>query len=584
MPEINQLNDYIKEKIKDGVYVIDVNLNDYTNTQIAEIINLPPELEQIKFLSDYNTEHRIRIVANEQRNKDLIITMNNVKINSESYSAIDIRGLLNQNYASTINYSGINDIQSKGMVAIYVNNDQIININGVTSDSQLNVFGGLGYSAIGNAPIDDYGGKIIFSGSGKVKAVGGNGALQGPKDGGFAIGFADDTKSPSSITIKCGPIVEAIGGNGQETDTNDTNSKGGGNGGAGISLGENGVLIVEECPKVDKSLIATGGNGGEVVSGLGAVQGEKKGGSGGDAVSIITGKVIIENGAELKGGDGTSLKDNQEELPVIGGNGGNGIDFVGDDTTNNTILIKSDVNITGGNGGNSGVNLAFDTDISIESFDGGNGGSAIQAADNKLDVILDSGVLISGSGGNGGSPSAFGDDNIKGVKGADFPGTGGNNGSVIDGISDGTVRKKTDVSIISGTPGYGGTGIGADGSKIVGETGAELKPITLRVIESLKFGYINLRTKLDLCKCAENTINGTLNTTRDFNKKKQCSLSIGQNFENCLNIELLNIQSYYDLSKPMSIYGKLFITLMVNSSINACEKTIIPMVVRRDEE
>lgn len=539
MPQISQLSNDIKEKVNSGIYIIDINLNEYTNTERTEIVMLPAELEQINFkvLNDYSTVYKIRIIARDERNKNLVINMDNVKINSGSYSAIDIRGVLNQTYTSTINYSGVNNIKSEEAVAIYVTNNQIIKINGLSSDSELNVSGGLGCCAIGNAPIFNYGGKIIFSGIGKVKAIGGDGSLSGKssssvaKDGGFAIGFADNTISPSSITIKCGPIIEAIGGKGQETNTDDPNSISAGNGGAGISLGLNGVLMIEECCKVNKSLIAIGGNGGEV-SGTGAVQDKKNGGVGGDAISIISGKVIIENSVELQGGDGTSLKENNGDFSVVGGNGG----------------------------------------------------SAIQANNNRLDIILDNGVLQSGNGGNGGSPSALGNEYIKGVTGAGSPGNGGNNGSVIDGRSDGTVKKKSCVNIISGIPGYGGSGLDLDGKKIVGKTGSELKPITLRVIESLEFGYINLKTKLDLCKCNNNTINSYLNPTSNIDKKKQWGLSIGQNFENCLNAELLNIQNYYNSLKPMNIYGDIFITLIVNSSINVCEKTVIPMIVKKDKK
>lgn len=260
MPEIKQLSDDIRDKVNSGVYNVDINLNDYTNTGEVELVLLPSELEQINFtvLSDYNTVYKIRIIANEERNKNLTIGMKNVKLNSGSYSAIDIRGTLNQNYTSTINYSGINHIKSEGAVTIYVTNNQTININGLDSDSILNVFGGLECCAIGNAPIFNYGGKIIFSGLGKVTAV--------------------------------------------------------------------------------------GGNGGEV-TGYGSILERQNGGKGGNAVSIVSGKVIIENGGELQGGNGTSLGENNKELPVAGGDGGTGgspsalgdavIDVKGGDTPGN---------------------------------------------------------------------------------------------------------------------------------------------------------------------------------------------------------------------------------------------------------
>ncbi|MGN0319659.1 MAG: hypothetical protein ACI4D1_01990, partial [Lachnospira sp.] len=122
----------------------------------------------------------------------------------------------------------------------------------------------------------------------------------------------------------------------------------------------------------------------------------------------------------IYGGNGYSgQKTGQDGNPENGGNGGDAIQFTGAGTAD----IGEDVNIKGGNGGNS------------NGADAGDGGCAIKGSD--VDTTI-KGSAIGGNGGNGGL-------------------TGGNGGTAID-AGDGTVDFGEECKLAGGNGGSGDTG------------------------------------------------------------------------------------------------------------------------------
>lgn len=129
-------------------------------------------------------------------------------------------------------------------------------------------------------------------------------------------------------------------------------------------------------------------------------------------------KLTIENTGDkeggIYGGNGYSGQNTEN-----GGNGGNAVEFTGSGDVN----IGNNVNIKGGNGGNS------------MGADAGDGGSAIEGSDINAEV---NGKISGGNGGNGGL-------------------TGGNGGNAID-AGDGTVEIGQDSKINGGNGGSGDVG------------------------------------------------------------------------------------------------------------------------------
>ena len=64
------------------------------------------------------------------RNKDLLIEINNLKMNAQEQIAIDFRGGRENNYKSILKFIGDNEIISEGNIAICVSNNQTVEIRG----------------------------------------------------------------------------------------------------------------------------------------------------------------------------------------------------------------------------------------------------------------------------------------------------------------------------------------------------------------------------------------------------------------------------------------------------------------------
>ena len=598
MKHLNYINTVINQQIEQGIYDVVINLDDYTTDDlgVTEVIELPALLENINFISSIpDKEYGFRIVARELRTNDLTVTLNNVNINSDKLIGIDLRGVSSPVpvYKNTISFQGINKVVSNENIGILVTNGQTIEITGKDSASVLSVKGGIRNAAIGNNQVINFGGHLIFSGDGTINAIGGNGALPNEPglstaiDGAQGIGFIQNTIGKSSIIIKCNIEVNAKGGTGQNCDTGNVNSRTAGNGGAGISVGAEGILLIEKCSNTLISLNAEGGEGGLIndTSPGGSMTDMRTGGNGGDAVTVVSGTVNILGNAVLTGGNGTSLGVDNANLPVFGGDGGNALAFTGSTGISNVLIIGDNVKAVGGNGGNSGNTVNIDT-FSIESSKGGSGGDVINLGHDPSNVSIGSSKLTSGSGGTGGSPKAYVDsgeldiDTLREFQGVDLPANGGSNGSNIIGygITNMTISPK--IQMNQGMTGDGGVGIDNNGEEIKGLPGVSVKSIDVLSKSTPHFGYINL----------SGVMNFTLyNSDLSYAKKvvdtssknipiKINNLNIMHIFESSINIENVIIQSKYDISKPDLLIGSANMDLIVNSYVAAYVKSGIPII------
>lgn len=596
MGSLDYINTIINEAIGLGIYDVTINLQGYTDTPgTTEVIDLPPLLEKITFSSNNpDIEYGFRIVARELRTKNLTVSLNNVNMNSDKSLAIDLRGLANPipAYKNIISFSGRNKVVSNDSIGIAVTNYQTIEITGVDSASTLNVNGGIRNPAIGNSEVINFGGHLIFSGEGVVNAVGGDGAppndpgLETAIDGAYGIGFAQNTIGSSSIIIRCNIAVNTIGGNGQSCDTGNSNSKTAGNGGSGISLGTGGTLLVEKCINTVIRLTAEGGDGGAVndTPPGGSMTDIRTGGNGGDAVTAVSGIVDILGTAVLNGGDGTGVDATNSNLPIAGGDGGSAISFTGNTRSSNTLILGDNVKAVGGDGGNSGV--ALGETFSIESSEGGNGGNVINLGQDPANVSIGSSTLTSGDGGQGGSPKAYVDSGevdigaLKGFPGADQPGSGGSNGSNIIGSGITNITTSPDIQLNQGITGDGGVGIDNDGNEVQGEAGTPAKEIDLLVKSTPHFGYINIGAIMDFSQYNNAVLYArqTADAPCHYAPIVINNLNIMQTFNNCLNIENVNLQPYYDISTPDLLYGSAGIDLIISSIVTAYVNKGIPVV------
>ena len=507
MADLSAINNVITSSVDNGDYSVEINLSDYTNILgTTALIILPVLLEKISFLSiDPTEQYNFSIVVAAGRTKDIEIYLSNAFINSGDNIGIDLRGdSKNNSYINRIRFSLENTIKSSNSIGILVMNGQSLEVIGEEKGSILNVHGGAGNCAVGNSNVFNSGGQIVFSGQGTVSAHGGD-AIDQPAynvamDGGAGVGFVESTSGNSSVLIKCNAIVNVFGGNGQECDVSNPNSMTVGNGGLGISLGESGILIVERCPDISTSLTVFGGNGGLIIdsSNSGAMTDLRIGGNGGSAVILPSGTVDLLGSVQLRGGDGTTVE-SHGNLPIVGGDGGSAVKFIGTTTARNTFLSSNEAVLSGGNGGTSGVYVDFDTSsIRIISSKGGRGGHSLFLGSNSANVQIDGSILASGEGGQGGSPKAYLDNNnldldtLKNTNGANEPGSGGSNGSSISGTGAVNLNMSESTILNAGIIGSGGFGIESDGSLVEGESGTTSKPVDIITNPSPHFGYINI--------------------------------------------------------------------------------------------
>ena len=598
MADLNDINYVIEEAIKKGDYNIFIDLSNYENSPNSiAVITLPELLEGIVFVSNNPLkEYNFRIVVNKARIKDIEIDLVNAYINSGNNICIDFRGEKNNtSYLNIVCFLGENRIQSTNSTGILVINEQTLKLIGIEENSVLNVYGGIRNCAIGNSDILNSGGHIIFTGQGVVNAYGGNAAVDGyysnseAMDGAWGIGFSKNTTESSSIIINCNTIVNVYGGNGQECNVSDSNSKASGNGGAGISLGVSGMLFVDRCPNRPISLKVKGGNGGIIVdtNQYGAMTDMRAGGNGGNGINIVSGVVNISGSAEITGGNRTSVNINKN-LPVTGGKGGDAVYFEGNNIVPNTIILSSNSIVSGGNGGIGGITIGFDIiDLKIISADGGNGGNAINLGSSPANVLLDGAVLISGNGGAGGSPKAyvdFGDlnvDELKNIQGANMPATGGSNGSEIIGTGLTNLRISECTILKAGTPGNGGIGIENDGSIVEGQEGTVSKLIDVNVKGYPHFGYININRNIDISLPDNSTKNISINKSCKPKPVEIKKLFIFQTFDNIMSIDNITIQSYYNAYTPNMIYGKMYIELIINTTVDFYIKELLPVIPKK---
>ncbi|ENZ36190.1 hypothetical protein HMPREF1084_00774 [Clostridium butyricum 60E.3] len=597
MADLSAINNVITSSVDNGDYSVEINLSDYTNILgTTALIILPVLLEKISFLSiDPTEQYNFSIVVAAGRTKDIEIYLSNAFINSGDNIGIDLRGdSKNNSYINRIRFSLENTIKSSNSIGILVMNGQSLEVIGEEKGSILNVHGGAGNCAVGNSNVFNSGGQIVFSGQGTVSAHGGD-AIDQPAynvamDGGAGVGFVESTSGNSSVLIKCNAIVNVFGGNGQECDVSNPNSMTVGNGGPGISLGESGILIVERCPDISTSLTVFGGNGGLIIdsSNSGAMTDLRIGGNGGSAVILPSGTVDLLGSVQLRGGDGTTVE-SHGNLPIVGGDGGSAVKFIGTTTARNTFLSSNEAVLSGGNGGTSGVYVDFDTSsIRIISSKGGRGGHSLFLGSNSANVQIDGSILASGEGGQGGSPKAYLDNNnldldtLKNTNGANEPGSGGSNGSSISGTGAVNLNMSESTILNAGIIGSGGFGIESDGSLVEGESGTTSKPVDIITNPSPHFGYININRIMDF------SLNYNNNLVEDKEYDKALinikNLFISQTVDSCLNIDSMKIQSYYKVDIPNEILGNAFMDLIVNFKVNAYVREIIPIICKKSDE
>ncbi|MCQ2017169.1 hemagglutinin [Clostridium butyricum] len=597
MADLSAINNVITSSVDNSDYSVKINLSDYTNILgTTALIILPVLLEKISFLSiDPTEQYNFSIVVAAGRTKDIEIYLSNAFINSGDNIGIDLRGdSKNNSYINRIRFSLENTIKSSNSIGILVMNGQSLEVIGEEKGSILNVHGGAGNCALGNSNVFNSGGQIVFSGQGTVSAHGGD-AIDQPAynvamDGGAGVGFVESTSGNSSVLIKCNAIVNVFGGNGQECDVSNPNSMTVGNGGPGISLGESGILIVERCPDISTSLTVFGGNGGLIIdsSNSGAMTDLRIGGNGGSAVILPSGTVDLLGSVQLRGGDGTTVE-SHGNLPIVGGDGGSAVKFIGTTTARNTFLSSNEAVLSGGNGGTSGVYVDFDTSsIRIISSKGGRGGHSLFLGSNSANVQIDGSILASGEGGQGGSPKAYLDNNnldldtLKNTNGANEPGSGGSNGSSISGTGAVNLNMSESTILNAGTIGSGGFGIESDGSLVEGESGTTSKPVDIITNPSPHFGYININRIMDFSL----NYNNNLVDDKEYDKAliNIKNLFISQTVDSCLNIDSMKIQSYYKVDTPNEILGNAFMDLIVNFKVNAYVREIIPIICKKSDE
>lgn len=597
MADLSAINNVITSSVDNGDYSVEINLSDYTNILgTTALIILPVLLEKISFLSiDPTEQYNFSIVVAAGRTKDIEIYLSNAFINSGNNIGIDLMGdSKNNSYINRIRFSLENTIKSSNSIGILVMNGQSLEVIGEEKGSILNVHGGAGNCAVGNSNVFNSGGQIVFSGQGTVSAHGGD-AIDQPAynvamDGGAGVGFVESTSGNSSVLIKCNAIVNVFGGNGEECDVSNPNSMTVGNGGPGISLGESGILIVERCPDISTSLTVFGGNGGLIIdsSNSGAMTDLRIGGNGGSAVILPSGTVDLLGSVQLRGGDGTTVE-SHGNLPIVGGDGGSAVKFIGTTTARNTFLSSNEAVLSGGNGGTSGVYVDFDTSsIRIISSKGGRGGHSLFLGSNSANVQIDGSILASGEGGQGGSPKAYLDNNnldldtLKNTNGANEPGSGGSNGSSISGTGAVNLNMSESTILNAGIIGSGGFGIESDGSLVEGESGTTSKPVDIITNPSPHFGYININRIMDF------SLNYNNNLVEDKEYDKALinikNLFISQTVDSCLNIDSMKIQSYYKVDTPNEILGNAFMDLIVNFKVNAYVREIIPIICKKSDE
>ncbi|AOR23723.1 hypothetical protein [Clostridium taeniosporum] len=385
-----------------------INLINYKN----RIIMITSDINEITFTSEGN-ECNAGILIKE-RNRDLLIRIDNLYLNSVNQITFDFRGGNKCNYKSKLLYSGTNTIISEDNITICISNNQTVEIKG-EENSLLNIYGGTEMPAIGNNEWTAGSGHLIFSGCGNVEVKGGAGCKyyenleHRGRCGCYSIGFLNkNITDTSTIKILENVNLKAIGGNGQSI-SSITLNKCSGCGGSAINIEDNSSF--EKVGFGNLELI--GGDAGKSIGNYACGNCA----DGGDAIKIKSGLINITSPAILKGGKGGSVDSKTEKVISKAGNGGDCISISKSELDENVrhakIRIDNYVQAEGGDGGNSGV---YFENESILGNDGGNGGNFINSNNFKIEAAIGNIFFTGGEGGKGGCGETIGKNGISGEK------------------------------------------------------------------------------------------------------------------------------------------------------------------------
>lgn len=307
------------------------------------------------------------------RNNDLTININNLYLKCSEEIAMNFAASTECCYTNHLVFSGVNLISSDNNIGICISNGQSLNING-RENGILKISGGSSVPAMGNNYFSSGSGHLIFSGQGDVEITGGlgnNNSKQSPCSADIsacAICFSNDEEDgESSIEINDEINVSVHGEDGENLSGISLNNYSG-KGGCAICINAKGSI-----KKTGSGLlILEGGNGGDCTGSYSCGICS----SGGDAIRIGYGSIDIKKPASFISGNGGNAKIDEHELIISkGGCGGDIISICEEsDDVNITskIIIDDDIEVSTGNGGNSGFNLTKEGMSSAEGGDSGN--------------------------------------------------------------------------------------------------------------------------------------------------------------------------------------------------------------------
>lgn len=385
--------------------------NKYSSKKNEITLNLASNeviLNEFKIIKITNDINEMTLTSNGEickgaiivkpRTSDLTINIENLKLHSAEHITIDFRGGKECGYKSFLHFNGNNVICSEENISICISNNQTVEIYG-EDDSSLKAISGVNMPAIGSGKYSAGAGNITFSKKGTiVMEVAKSDIAEGKvpwkgRDGSYALGFYNEDKSVSSIRILDDINLKAVGEDGQDIKSMSSENSAG-NGGPAVFLNDNDYF--EKSSQGNIELI--GGNGGKCIGEYSS----GKCGNGGAALKISSGLINIVAPAVLKGGSGGSIEKDSLCVLAPGGNGGDGILVTGGkcrDERKSSIIIGDNVEISCGNGGNSGFSM---NDEGITAVDGGNGGNIINAGNMPVELQIGNIKETIGNGGEGG--------------------------------------------------------------------------------------------------------------------------------------------------------------------------------------
>lgn len=364
-----------------------MNINSAENSSICSIIDLSAYGDSTSsndsILVITNDISEITLTSNnvpcgvavyiKPRNKDLTININNLYLKCSEEIAMNFAASTNCCYKNHLVFSGVNLISSDNNIGICISNGQSLEIKG-SEKGILKISGGSSVPALGNNYFSSGSGHLIFSGYGDVEVTGGlgnNNSKQTPCSADIsscAICFSnDEDDGESSIEITDGINVSVHGEDGENLSGISLNNYSG-KGGCAICINSKGSI-----KKTGSGLlILQGGNGGDCTGSYSCGMCS----SGGNAIKIGYGLIEIKKPASLISGNGGNAKIDEHELIISkGGCGGDIISVCADsddEIIKSKIFIDDDIEVSTGNGGNSGFNITKEGMTSTEGGDSGN--------------------------------------------------------------------------------------------------------------------------------------------------------------------------------------------------------------------